>query len=88
MRKDTIPVRQDYQLVPAAIDALLRKTCRQCSKELRLHAVGLVATRSPKSWTSSATTALELYCPTIGNMYQTTLPSQELRMRIVMKLMT
>lgn len=74
-----------YDLVPDAIAALLTKKCRQCGAMLELHAVGAVHTRSARSWTSSSTMALELYCPRPGGIYQMTLPLVELRMRIVMK---
>jgi len=69
-------------LLEDAIAALLKKTCRLCSKELVSHAVVRVGTRSQKSWTSSATTALELMCPRPGG-FQYPVLKTELRMRLV-----
>ncbi len=69
-------------LLSDAIGVSLRKTCPRCSKALSLHAVGHVATRSVKLWTSSATMALELYCPQ-GGGFQIALPMMEVRVRLV-----
>lgn len=66
-----------------AIAVLLKKSCRRCSQELTLHAAGHVGIRSVKSWTSSATMALDLYCPTPHQGFQMMLPGMELRMRVV-----
>jgi len=70
------------EMLGDAIGVLLRKTCRHCSKALQLHAVGHVAIRSQKSWTSSATMALELMCPQPGGFQHSALLT-EMRLRIV-----